>query len=92
MVELLIFTLIFVIGVGAGVGSAIFAHIAQTTTEAERAPAISILMASRQIGLLFGPGLNVALQKCDFYIGKYHVDKYTSPGVSKRLKERRIQP
>lgn len=68
-------------GVGAGVGSAIFAHIAQTTTEAERAPAISILMASRQIGLLFGPGLNVALQKCDFYIGKYHVDKYTSPGL-----------
>nr|XP_054769155.1 uncharacterized protein LOC129276773 [Lytechinus pictus] len=68
-------------GVGAGVGSAIFAHIAQTTTEAERAAAISILMATRQLGLLFGPGLNVALQKCDFYIGSFHVNKYTSPGL-----------
>ncbi|XP_071478648.1 major facilitator superfamily domain-containing protein 8-like [Diadema antillarum] len=68
-------------GVGAGVGSAIFAVIAQTTTEAERASAISLLMAARQFGLLFGPGLNLGLQKCDFYIGKFPVNKYTSPGL-----------
>lgn len=68
-------------GVGAGVGSAIFAYIAQTTTETERAASISILMATRQLGLLFGPGLNLGLQKCDFYIGRFHVNKYTSPGL-----------
>ncbi|XP_072037051.1 uncharacterized protein [Amphiura filiformis] len=68
-------------GIGAGVGSSLFAQIARTTTEAERAAAISVAMAARQVGLLFGPGLNLFLQHFDFWIGPWKADAYSSAGL-----------
>ncbi|XP_022090432.1 uncharacterized protein LOC110979169 isoform X2 [Acanthaster planci] len=67
-------------GVGAGVGSAIFAQISLTSTEKDRAAALSIASAARQVGLLLGPALNLPLNICDFYIGPLHVNNFTGPG------------
>ena len=44
----------YLLGVGAGVGSAIFAQIARTTTVAERTGMYSLAMGLRQFGLLLG--------------------------------------
>ena len=63
-------------------GSAIFAQIPLTSTEAGRASAISTASAARQIGLLLGPALNLPLSSCNFYIGPFHVNNFTGPGVS----------
>ncbi|XP_070567590.1 uncharacterized protein [Ptychodera flava] len=70
-----------VAGVGSGVGAAIFAQITHTTTKKERTAAISIAMASRQIGLLLGPGLNLFLEHLNGYIGPWEVNNLTSPGI-----------
>ncbi|XP_070568719.1 uncharacterized protein [Ptychodera flava] len=70
-----------VAGVGNGCISAIFANIAQTTTEGERTAAITVAMAAREVGLLLGPGLNIFLESVDFYLGPWHVNRYTSPGI-----------
>ncbi|EDO49760.1 predicted protein [Nematostella vectensis] len=70
-----------VAGIGAGVSSAIFAQIARTTTEEERTSVYSIAMGLRQFGLLIGPGMNVFLKECNFKLGPFKVDHYTSPGL-----------
>ncbi|XP_077977592.1 major facilitator superfamily domain-containing protein 8-like [Glandiceps talaboti] len=70
-----------VAGIGTGCSSAIFAHIAKTTTEEERTAAITVAMVARELGLLFGPGLNIFLDSLDFYIGPWHVNEYTAPGI-----------
>ena len=69
-------------------GSSLFAQIARTTTESERAAAISMAMAARQIGLLFGPGLNLFLKDMNFWIGPWKVDAYSSAGVSLPFQDR----
>ncbi|XP_038078943.1 uncharacterized protein LOC119746207 [Patiria miniata] len=68
-------------GLGAGVGSAIFAQISRTSTERDRASALSVASAARQIGLLLGPALNLPLNICNFYIGPFHVNNFTGPGI-----------
>ena len=67
---------------GAGVGSSIFAQISRTSTEKGRASALSTASGARQIGLLLGPALNFPLNSLDFYIGPFHVNKFSGPGVS----------
>ncbi|XP_033642032.1 major facilitator superfamily domain-containing protein 8-like isoform X2 [Asterias rubens] len=68
-------------GVGAGVGSSIFAQISRTSTEKGRASALSTASGARQIGLLLGPALNFPLNSLDFYIGPFHVNKFSGPGI-----------
>ncbi|XP_077972707.1 major facilitator superfamily domain-containing protein 8-like [Styela clava] len=67
-------------GIGSGAASSIFGMIARTTTPEERTSVFSLLMSLRQIGMIVGPAFNIFLHVLDFYIGKFHINEYTSPG------------
>uniref|UniRef100_A0A673IY69 Si:ch211-38m6.6 n=1 Tax=Sinocyclocheilus rhinocerous TaxID=307959 RepID=A0A673IY69_9TELE len=60
------------ISIGAGAGSSIFGFLTL----------FAAVMACRQAGLLIGPAFNIFLRLCDFKLGPFVVNKYTSPGVS----------
>ncbi|GBN42182.1 hypothetical protein AVEN_4906-1 [Araneus ventricosus] len=68
-------------GVGAGGGAAVLADITRTTSEEDRTPVLSVVIASRQLGLIIGPAFNIFLSEIDFHIFSLPVDKYTSPGL-----------
>ncbi|GFS31058.1 hypothetical protein NPIL_465681 [Nephila pilipes] len=68
-------------GFGAGGGAAVLADITRTTLEEDRTPVLSVVIASRQLGLIIGPAFNIFLSKIDFHIFSFPVDKYTSPGL-----------
>uniref|UniRef100_A0A8C6SEJ1 Si:ch211-38m6.6 n=1 Tax=Neogobius melanostomus TaxID=47308 RepID=A0A8C6SEJ1_9GOBI len=70
-----------VAGVGAGAGSCIFGFLTRTTRPDERAGIFAAIMACRQVGLLVGPAFNLFLRLCDFRLGPFVVNKYTSPGI-----------
>nr|XP_019957134.1 PREDICTED: major facilitator superfamily domain-containing protein 8-like [Paralichthys olivaceus] len=70
-----------VAGVGAGAGSSIFGFLTQSTRPEERAGIFAAIMACRQAGLLVGPAFNLFLRLCDFKLGPFVVNKYTSPGI-----------
>ena len=44
----------YFLGIGSGVGSALFADIARVASTQERTAVMSVFMAVRQIGLLLG--------------------------------------
>ncbi|CAJ1071949.1 major facilitator superfamily domain-containing protein 8 [Xyrichtys novacula] len=68
-------------GVGAGAGSSIFGFLTRSTRPEERAGIFAAIMACRQAGLLVGPAFNLFLRLCDFKLGPFVVNKYTSPGI-----------
>ncbi|KAM6918278.1 major facilitator superfamily domain-containing protein 8 [Xenentodon cancila] len=70
-----------VAGVGAGAGSSIFGFLTRSTLPEERAGIFAAVMACRQAGLLVGPAFNLFLRLCDFKLGPFVVNKYTSPGL-----------
>ncbi|XP_031150260.1 major facilitator superfamily domain-containing protein 8 [Sander lucioperca] len=70
-----------VAGVGAGAGSSIFGFLTHSTRPEERAGVFAAIMACRQAGLLVGPAFNLFLRLCDFKLGPFIVNKYTSPGI-----------
>nr|XP_046264733.1 major facilitator superfamily domain-containing protein 8 [Scatophagus argus] len=70
-----------VAGVGAGAGSSIFGFLTRSTRPEERAGVFAAIMACRQAGLLVGPAFNLFLRLCDFKLGPFVVNKYTSPGI-----------
>ncbi|XP_053185616.1 major facilitator superfamily domain-containing protein 8 [Scomber japonicus] len=70
-----------VAGVGAGAGSSIFGFLTRSTQPEERAGIFAAIMACRQAGLLVGPAFNLFLRLCDFKLGPFVVNKYTSPGI-----------
>ncbi|XP_071347274.1 major facilitator superfamily domain-containing protein 8 isoform X2 [Trachinotus anak] len=70
-----------VAGVGAGAGSSIFGFLTRSTRPDERAGIFAAIMACRQAGLLVGPAFNLFLRLCDFKLGPFVVNKYTSPGI-----------
>uniref|UniRef100_A0AAV2JUP2 Major facilitator superfamily (MFS) profile domain-containing protein n=1 Tax=Knipowitschia caucasica TaxID=637954 RepID=A0AAV2JUP2_KNICA len=70
-----------VAGIGAGAGSSIFGFLTRTTQPEERAGIFAAIMACRQAGLLVGPAFNLFLRLCDFRLGPFVVNKYTSPGI-----------
>ncbi|CAF97546.1 unnamed protein product [Tetraodon nigroviridis] len=70
-----------VAGVGAGAGSSVFGFLTRSTRPEERAAIFAAVMACRQVGLLVGPAFNLFLRLCDFKVGPFVVNKYTSPGV-----------
>ncbi|KAF7223189.1 transcript variant X2 [Nothobranchius furzeri] len=70
-----------VAGIGAGVGSSIFSFLTRSTRSEERAGIFAAMMACRQAGLLIGPAFNLFLRLCDFKLGPFAVNKYTSPGI-----------
>ncbi|XP_033960144.1 major facilitator superfamily domain-containing protein 8-like [Pseudochaenichthys georgianus] len=70
-----------VAGVGAGAGSSIFSFLTRSTRPDERAGIFAAIMACRQAGLLVGPAFNLFLRLCDFKLGPFVVNKYTSPGI-----------
>jgi ceroid-lipofuscinosis MFS transporter 7 len=71
----------FVCGMGSVGEALILAEIGRVTSEEDRTGIMSVLVAMRQIGLMFGPGLNLFLRLSNFYIGPFIVDKYTAPGA-----------
>uniref|UniRef100_A0A8C7X191 Major facilitator superfamily domain containing 8-like 2 n=1 Tax=Oryzias sinensis TaxID=183150 RepID=A0A8C7X191_9TELE len=70
-----------VAGIGAGAGSSIFGFLTRSTLPEERAGIFAAVMACRQAGLLIGPAFNLFLRLCDFKLGPFAVNKYTSPGI-----------
>ncbi|XP_029136035.2 major facilitator superfamily domain-containing protein 8 [Labrus bergylta] len=70
-----------VAGIGAGAGSSIFGFLTRSTRPEERAGIFAAIMACRQAGLLVGPAFNLFLRLCDFELGPFVVNKYTSPGI-----------
>ncbi|XP_008289938.1 uncharacterized protein mfsd8l1 [Stegastes partitus] len=70
-----------VAGIGAGIGSSIFGALTRCTAPEDRATVFAAVMACRQAGLLIGPAFNIFLRLCDFHVGPFLVNKYTSPGL-----------
>ncbi|XP_068599962.1 major facilitator superfamily domain-containing protein 8 [Brachionichthys hirsutus] len=70
-----------VAGIGTGAGSSIFGFLTRITAPEDRATVFAAIMASRQVGLLIGPAFNLFLRLCDFHLGPFVVNKYTSPGL-----------
>lgn len=70
-----------VAGIGAGIGSSIFGALTRCTAPEDRATVFAAVMACRQAGLLIGPAFNIFLRLCDFHVGPFVVNKYTSPGL-----------
>ncbi|XP_029562021.1 major facilitator superfamily domain-containing protein 8 [Salmo trutta] len=70
-----------VAGIGAGAGSSIFGFLTRSTRPEERAGVFAAIMACRQAGLLIGPAFNLFLRLCDFQLGPFVVNNYTSPGI-----------
>ena len=69
-------------GLGSGSSSSIFGAVARMTTEEQRTAVFSLLLSTRQFGLLVGPACQLFLIHFDFYIGKFHLTSINSPGVS----------
>ncbi|KAM7012107.1 major facilitator superfamily domain-containing protein 8 isoform 2-T2 [Tautogolabrus adspersus] len=70
-----------VAGIGAGAGSSIFGLLTRSTSPEDRATVFAAVMACRQAGLLIGPAFNIFLRLCDFQLGPFVVNKFTSPGL-----------
>lgn len=70
-----------VAGIGTGAGASIFGYLTRATAPEGRATVFAAVMACRQAGLLIGPAFNLFLRLCDFKLGPFVVNKYTSPGV-----------
>ncbi|KAL4630768.1 major facilitator superfamily domain-containing protein 8-like [Arapaima gigas] len=70
-----------VAGIGTGAGSCIFGYLTRSTALEDRAAVFAAVMASRQAGLLIGPGFNIFLRFCDFQLGPFVLNKYTAPGL-----------
>ncbi|XP_037537212.1 major facilitator superfamily domain-containing protein 8 [Nematolebias whitei] len=80
--SIILFSNLFEIaGIGAGAGSSIFGFLTRSTLPEERAGIFAAVMACRQAGLLVGPAFNLFLRLCDFKLGPFVVNKYTSPGM-----------
>ncbi|XP_077058572.1 major facilitator superfamily domain-containing protein 8 isoform X2 [Siphateles boraxobius] len=69
-----------VAGIGTGAGSSIFGFLTRNTAPEDRSTVFAAVMACRQAGLLIGPAFNIFLRLCDFQVGPFTVNKYTSPG------------
>lgn len=70
-----------VAGIGTGAGSSIFGFLTRSTSPEDRATVFAAVMACRQAGLLIGPAFNIFLRLCNFQLGPFLVNKYTSPGL-----------
>lgn len=70
-----------VAGIGTGAGSSIFGFLTRNTAPEDRSTVFAVVMACRQAGLLIGPAFNIFLRLCDFQVGPFTVNKYTSPGL-----------
>uniref|UniRef100_U3FX61 Major facilitator superfamily domain-containing protein 8 n=1 Tax=Micrurus fulvius TaxID=8637 RepID=U3FX61_MICFL len=70
-----------VAGVGTGAGASIFGYLTRSTTSQERSKVFAAVMACRQVGLLIGPACNLFLRLCNFHLGPFVVNKFTSPGL-----------
>uniref|UniRef100_A0A671LSA2 Major facilitator superfamily domain-containing protein 8-like n=1 Tax=Sinocyclocheilus anshuiensis TaxID=1608454 RepID=A0A671LSA2_9TELE len=70
-----------VAGIGTGAGSSIFSFLTRNTASEDRSTVFAAVMACRQAGLLIGPAFNIFLRLCNFQIGPFTVNKYTSPGL-----------
>ena len=69
-------------GLCLGASTVLLAYIAKTSNERQRTSVISLVMASRQIGLMLAPAFNLFLRKFNFYLfDTILVDRKSSPGA-----------
>jgi MFS family permease len=69
-------------GLCLGASTVLLAYVAKTTNEKQRTSVISLVMASRQIGLMFAPAFNLFLRKFNFYLfDTILVDRKSAPGM-----------
>ncbi len=68
-------------GLCLGATTVALAYIAKTSSIKSRTSLISLVMASRQLGLMVGPVFNLFLRETHFKLfGVFVVDKKSSPG------------
>lgn len=69
-------------GLCIGAGTVALAYIAQTTSEEKRTAYISMVMATRQLGLMFGPAFNLCFLYLDFKLfGLFELNRKSAPGL-----------
>lgn len=69
-------------GIGSGAASSILGIASKRTAVANRTKIFSLLMSTRQIGLVIGPGFNIFFQKLNYKIGHLFIlNEYTAPGL-----------
>lgn len=78
---LMLLTSRIIAGIGGSGITAVIADIIHISSSEERTYILSIVMASRQIGLVIAPALNFFLSRLDYKIGSFPVDMFSSPGL-----------
>ena len=69
-------------GLCLGASTVALAYIARTTSQKQRTNVISIVMATRQLGLMLGPAFNIFLRKANYLLfNTFPIDKKSSPGL-----------
>ena len=69
-------------GLCLGASPVALAYIAKSTNEKQRIGIIAIVMASRQLGLMFGPAFNIFLRKTNYLLfNTFLIDRKSSPGL-----------
>ena len=69
-------------GMCLGASTVALAYVARTTDAKQRIGVISLIMASRQLGLMLGPAFNLFLRKLDFRLAdRFDVDRKSAPGL-----------
>ena len=69
-------------GLCMGASTVALAYIAKTSSQQARTGLISLVMASRQLGLMLGPAFNIFLRKTDFtLLDLIEVNRKSSPGL-----------
>jgi hypothetical protein len=69
-------------GIGCGSLACCFAEVSKNTSQTDRAKVFAYIMMGRQIGLIIGPALNIAIIDQHYYIGPFYFNKLSAPGVS----------
>jgi ceroid-lipofuscinosis MFS transporter 7 len=69
-----------VAGVGMGGGSSIYTMLAWTSHERDRTSSLSLAVATRNVGIVLGPALNLFLYHLNFDLGPYRVYGHNASG------------
>lgn len=70
----------FIAGLGASNFTLLSVYVARITTVENRTKVTARLNIFIEMGLLLGPAFAILFEQIDFYLGPFHVNKYTSPG------------
>ena len=68
-------------GLAAGAGTAVLVYVTRVSTPENLTRKMAVVMAARQIGMIFGPVLNLPLEHVNFVIGHVQVNNYNAAAL-----------